>query len=207
MDGVDVCDAGLLVERVAGAGVVVVGRLSGFAGAGGGMFAPAGRMGFLIVSGAMGLAVFGDSTGFGASAGTAGAMGFTLADAGVFGVVCGLGSVAEDVVWGVGRGAGLIVLSAAAVLGFVEEAVSGVGCWMAVAGCGGWVEEAPVAGAVGGAGVCAVCVGGTKEFPEKGSRSAGLDLMVLTAGAAPSEPVDRSPLSEPEVEREPARAV
>jgi hypothetical protein len=53
-------------------------------------------------------------------------------------------------------------------------------------------------------GFCAGCVGGTKEFPARGSRRAGLDLMVLTAGAAPSDPVGSSVLSEPALEREPA---
>ena len=79
----DVCEGLLFVELVTGAGVSVVGRLCGLTGAGGGMFAPAGKAGFLIVTGAMGVAVFGDSMGFctgvGAGAGTAGLMGFAAA--------------------------------------------------------------------------------------------------------------------------------
>ena len=111
------------------------------------MFAPAGKVGFLIVTGAMGVAVFGDSMGFctglGAGAGTAVLMGFTAADAGV----CRFGNGAEDGVWLAGWGAGLVVPSAAAVLGFGEEAAVAVGCWMVVAVCGGCIEGTPVAGA------------------------------------------------------------
>ena len=120
-------------------------------GAGGGMFAPAGKFGFLIVTGAMGVAVFGDSMGFcaglGAGAGTAVLMGFTVADAGVCAGVCRFGNGAEDGVWLAGWGAGLVVPSAAAVLGFGKEDAVAVGCWMVVAGCGGCIEGTPVAGA------------------------------------------------------------
>ena len=99
----DVCEGLLFVEPVTGVGVSVVGRLCGLTGAGGGIFAPAGKAGFLIVTGAMGVAVFGDSMGFctgvGAGAGTAGLMGFAAADAGVCGGVCRFGNGAEDGVW------------------------------------------------------------------------------------------------------------
>jgi hypothetical protein len=115
------------------------------------MFAPAGKAGFLIVTGAMGVAVFADSMGFctglGAGAGTAVLMGLTAADAGVCAGVCRFGNGAEDGVWLAGCGAGLVVLSAAAVVGFGKEAAADVGCWMVVVVCGGCIEGAPVAGA------------------------------------------------------------
>jgi hypothetical protein len=120
-------------------------------GAGGGVFAPAGKVGFLIVTGAMGVAVFGDSMGFctglGAGAATAGLMGFTAADVGVCGGVCRFGKGAEDGVWLAEYGTGLVIPSAAAVLGFGKDAAAAGGCWMVVAGCGGCIEGTPVAGA------------------------------------------------------------
>jgi hypothetical protein len=107
------------------------------------MFAPAGKAGFLIVTGAIGVAVFGDSMGFcaglGAGAGTAVLMGFTAADVGVCAGVCRFGNGAEDGVWLAGCGAGLVVPSAAAVLGFGREDAVAVGC-------GGCIEGTPVAG-------------------------------------------------------------
>ena len=43
----------------------------------------------------------------------------------------------------------MVVPSAAAVFGFGREDAVEVGCWMVVAGCGGWIEGTTVAGAFG----------------------------------------------------------
>ena len=108
-------------------------------GAGGGMFAPAGKAGFLIVTGAMGVAVFGDSMGFctglGAGAGTAGLMGLTAADAGVCGSACGSGSGAARGDWLTGAGAVFVP----------SGALVALGCGAFAAGCGRGFEGLAVA--------------------------------------------------------------
>lgn len=122
----------LMLGFVAGAGVIAAGRFWVLAGAGGGLFAPVGKIGFLITTGGIGVAVFGDSTGFGAGAGTAVATGFIAGEA----AGCGFGRGAVDVAWLAGW-----------VNGFAELSAFPAGCGITVNGCWGWIEGDLVAAA------------------------------------------------------------